>query len=158
MHRNQRKAIAVLVAALAVVVLLLIHGISSWFVGSNVAFEVAAAEASEILHLVCDSAVEESVEGFIRSGAVEPALHQDQEERDAYVFADRLRSLDVGQALRTRFKARNTVKAAGPMGVEVVDVGLGAVVSGAIPQGPLPDPAACLILEGVLAKWAAVQG
>lgn len=158
LKRNNRRAIAVLVAALAVVVLLLIHGFSSWYVGQNLAVEVAVAEAQECLHLVCDSALEESVEGFIRSAAIEAEPTLDPDERAAMDFANSVRKLQAGQQVNTRFAPKNTRKAAGPLGVEVVDVGLRAVLTAAVPMGPPADDTACRKLEAVMAKWAATGG
>ena len=147
-----------LVAALAVVVLLLIHGFSSWYVGQNLAVEVAAAEAAACLHLVCDSAIEESVEGFLRSAAIERAPAMDADEEAALAFADTVRGMQPGQMVKSRFVPRNTRKAAGPLGVEVVEVALRVVQTAAKPEGPPPDPASCAKLNAVIAKWTGTGG
>jgi hypothetical protein len=158
LHRSSRRGLAILVTAVCVTLLVLIHAYSSWYVGLNLAHEVAAAEASQCLHLVVDSAIEESVEGFVRSAAIRKADDLTPEEEAALAFGNRMRNLRPGEAARTRFVPRNTRKSAGPLGVEVKFVSLRAFQESAKAQVGKPSSEQCEKLNAVFDKWSKVSG
>lgn len=154
---RRRHGISTLYMVLSVLVLLMINGLSGWFVGVNLSREVAMAEAGRTIRLACDSGIEEAMEGFVRSVNLLESEITTPEERSAYAFGQALRKLGAGQVLKTRFVPTNTRRALAPLSVDVPDVEVRLFAQNTL-DGPKTDVARCQKLLAVLQKWSKIPG
>lgn len=154
-NRNGLSTIFLVVGALT---LLLIFGFSSWFVSVNLNREVAMAEAGRTIRLACESSVEESIEGFIRSVNLLPKDVRNDEERLAQQFGEKLRKLKPGKLLRTRFVPGNTRKALKPLGIDIDAVEVTLFNENTSDGSPAAGKEACKKLLAVMEKWSRIPG
>ena len=157
MPHHSRRGFSTLFLVIAALALLLIFGFSSWFVGVNLSRDVAMAEAGRTIRLACESSVEESIEGFIRSVNLAPKDVHDDEERLAQKFGDQLRKLAPGKLLRTTFVPGNTRKALKPLGIDIDAVQV-TLFNENTSDGQTFDTKACKKLMAVMEKWSKVPG
>lgn len=155
LNRNGLSTIFLVVGAL---MLLLIFGFSSWFVGVNLNREVAMAEAGRTIRLACESSVEEAIEGFIRSVNLSPKDVRNDEERLAQQFGEKLRKLKPGKLLRTRFVPGNTQKALKPLGIDINSVEVTLFNENTADGSPAAGKEACKKLLAVMEKWSRIPG
>jgi hypothetical protein len=152
-----RRGLSTLFLVLAVLMLLLVFGFSSWFVNINLSREVGMAEAGRTIRLACESSVEEAIEGFIRSVNMAPKDVRSEEERIAQKFGEAIRKLQPGKVLATRFVPVNTRKALQPLGVDVEEVRV-RLFNENTTDGEEIDRKKCKKLLAVLEKWSKIPG
>ena len=154
---RHREGFGSLLLVLAVLVVVGMWAFSSWQVSRHLMIEVARAEAGRAVHASCESAFEEALEGIMRSTNIVRSAIRDEDEDRAYKFGQALRNLQVGQMITSRFRPKNSRRAAESQDISIHDVDVLAFLEREVPGDPVP-PGACAALEATIAKWSKVPG